>query len=183
MIDDPKSEWLDGIQSAIGAIVAAGTGIYAIWQGFRFSLRKIKEVYRTIVKFADSLEAITDLTRQVAVIEATQRCYTAINRQPMWRSDIQGHCVEANAALLGLIGITFDDIRGAGWAHYIHEEDRDRVVKEWQEAVTSRSRFRSEFRFRRPDNNAAVSVESRAYPIISASGDLLGFMGTDIAEH
>lgn len=179
---EPQPSVLEHLQSWIGAVVAAGTGIYAIWKGMRFSATKIREVYSTIIRFGDALEAVNDLRRRTSEIAATQQVYSAISKQPIWRSNPQGYCVEANAALLSLIGITFDDIKGSGWSAYIHPDDYERVWREWNEAITSRSRFKSQFRFLRPDG-ASVAVDSRAFPVVNESGEVIGYVGTDITTH
>ncbi|MFZ9310725.1 MAG: PAS domain-containing protein [Arenimonas sp.] len=182
MMESPQPTFFDNLQTAIGGIVAVGAGVYSIWKGFSFSIRKAREVYNVLRQFGDSLDVLSDLSRQVSRIVATQDCYTAISLQAIWESDLNGHCIRANPALLTLIGIAREDILGNGWTNFIHPDDKSRVISEWHEAIGSRSRFRSRFRFIRPDG-AVVPVDSACFPITDERGEVIGYLGTDTMRH
>lgn len=179
---EQQPTFFDDLQTAIGSIVAVGAGVYSIWKGFSFSLSKAREVYRVLRQFGESLDLLSDLSRQVSRIAATQECYTAISAQAIWESDLVGRCVRANSALLHLIGIAREDILGNGWTNYIHPDDKDRVINEWESAVKSHSRFRSHFRFVRPGGDI-VAVDSVCFPIADERGEAIGYLGTDTARH
>jgi diguanylate cyclase (GGDEF)-like protein/PAS domain S-box-containing protein len=67
-------------------------------------------------------------------------------------SDLQGKCVYTNAAYHTITGLTFEESLGENWSLAVHPEDRQRVQREWREAVRHRTVFHSEVRFMQRDN-------------------------------
>ncbi len=79
-------------------------------------------------------------------------------------SDVQGHCVYANAAYLAISGQASDHTLGTRWSETIHPEDRVRVLTEWQEATRRQIPFLSEVRFLR-ENGSVVWARLNAAPL------------------
>ena len=59
----------------------------------------------------------------------------------------------------------------------MHPDDRDRFTQEWTQAVTQGDRFRSEFRFLRPDG-VSTSVYCETAPIVDDTGGVTGWIAS-----
>jgi PAS domain S-box-containing protein len=68
----------------------------------------------------------------------------------MWASSPDG-CEFVNREYLEFLGAGEADVRGYGWAQFVHPEDREAYVNAYLEAASNRNRFEAEFRFRRRD--------------------------------
>lgn len=66
-------------------------------------------------------------------------------------SDAEGRCIYNNAAYRHISGSMDDQTPGTPWSLSVHPEDRQRVSKEWADAVQLGKPFRSEVRVQRPD--------------------------------
>ena len=67
---------------------------------------------------------------------------------PVWRSDIEGNCNYFNKAWLSLTGKSIDENIGYGWTSWLHPEDKERVLKEYSDAIKSQKSFTCEFRLK-----------------------------------
>lgn len=70
------------------------------------------------------------------------------------RADIHGSLTYVNDEWVAITGLPVDQALGTGWAAAVHPDDRDRILKGWQQAVDAGREFAAEFRVRRPDGEA-----------------------------
>lgn len=56
-------------------------------------------------------------------------------RRPIWESDAQGACIRCNRKMLDVLGRAFSEIQGHNWRSIIADEDRERVMEEWDNCV------------------------------------------------
>jgi len=74
----------------------------------------------------------TELTEKIS----TRQKWIFDNREtPIFESDNDGKCVWANPAYLNLIKRDLNSILGHGWKNFIAEEDRNRVIQNWDLCV------------------------------------------------
>ena len=52
---------------------------------------------------------------------------------------------------MGLMGLTFDQRKGWSWTQFIHPDDVDANLREWQHSVETGKPFHMQQRFRRAD--------------------------------
>lgn len=69
----------------------------------------------------------------------------------IFATDGEGKCTYTNQRYLEITGLTTEDCQGNGWARAVHEEDRERVCSEWQQAALDQSVYNSMHRFVRSD--------------------------------
>jgi PAS domain S-box-containing protein len=74
-------------------------------------------------------------------------------------------------------GASFDTSRDDGWMNSIHPDDRAIVIESWRTTFQRKSEFADELRFLRPDGIVRW-VHARAAPLLSGTGDLIGYVGT-----
>jgi len=97
-------------------------------------------------------------------------------------TDQEGSCEYTNVEYQKLSGLSFEEALGTGWANAIHEDDRDRIFKEWYESVENQSLFRAEQRFKQKSGKVVwTNVKAAAMTI---NDEVVGYVGTveDITE-
>lgn len=137
-----------------------------------------------IIYFGEATRAVR--LRSEAAVEATElRFKTLTSYAPVgiFQSDTNGNCLFVNERWCELAGMTAEEARGQGWAAAIHPDDRERVANEWYAEVGKRTKFSSEYRFRRPDGEVSW-LAGRAIALTDESGTVTGYIGTvnDITE-
>ncbi len=102
----------------------------------------------------------------------------------VFRTDQQLGYIFVNPRWCELSGLSLEQAKGDGWFKGLHPEDRNRVRKEWHEAVGKELPFHLEYRFQSPDGQI-VWVLAQAEPEKDLSGKTSGYVGTitDISEH
>jgi PAS domain S-box-containing protein len=119
-------------------------------------------------------------TAQAALEESEKRFRILVDDAPVliWVGGLEG-CEFVNRAYKEFLGVGDDEVRGFGWAGFVHPDDRDRYVGAYVEAFERRLPFRSEFRFRRHDGEYRWML-SAGSPRHSPSGELLGYVGSTL---
>jgi diguanylate cyclase (GGDEF)-like protein/PAS domain S-box-containing protein len=100
----------------------------------------------------------------------------------IFETDAAGAYTFVNTRWCDFAGIPAEAALGAGWILALHPDDRDRVVAEWQAAVSDGRDFSLEFRFQRAAGDS-IWLDGRATTIGSGDGETVGYVGvlTDIS--
>lgn len=94
------------------------------------------------------------------------------------RTDAAAQCEYVNERYCEMLGIRRDEALGSSWLRTtLHEEDRDRVMKEWDRAVQLEQAFHCNCRFVRPDGRIVFAL-AQSVPIRDAQGTITGYIGT-----
>lgn len=101
----------------------------------------------------------------------------------IFRTDPEGACLFVNERWCQFAGMEASEALGSGWLGAIHPDDRERVSREWQTAITQAREFHLEYRFQRSDGSV-VWLSGSAMPYPDAHGEVGGHVGTvmDISE-
>lgn len=94
-----------------------------------------------------------------------------------FESDSTGKCVWASLPYLDLIDRSLDDVVGLGWISTIHEEDREKVVKEWKEAIEQRREFSLSYRMVNRQGDA-IKVSCHGTIVRDSTGEAVAYTGT-----
>jgi PAS domain S-box-containing protein len=73
--------------------------------------------------------------------------------------------------------LSFEEAMGDGWLKAVHPEDLDRMVQNWNQAVTSKTGSNSEYRFIHPDGSYAWVI-GQVIPQKDETGKITRFIGT-----
>jgi len=122
-------------------------------------------------------DAVTRMEKGLTRIDERQKSLINLSDEGVFETDEKGLCTYANREYCEITGLLSREAIGNGWIVAIHENDRERVVREWRHAVADNRDFTSEFRFKRA-NGEEIEVRSHATPMRSGLGDLIGFIGT-----
>jgi PAS domain S-box-containing protein len=90
-------------------------------------------------------------------------------------------CEFVNREYLEFLGVSEEEVLGDNWAKFVHPEDREDYVNAFREAVSSRSRFEGEFRFRRRDGEYRW-MQSVGMPRFEGS-EFKGYVGSSHDIH
>jgi PAS domain S-box-containing protein len=123
---------------------------------------------------------ITDRKQAVAAIDRSERRYRSLvtaTSQIVWSTNAQGDVVEDMPLWRKYTGMTVDEIKGSGWIHSLHPDDRPRIAEVWREAVRLRSLYDVEYRIRRHDGEYR-DFSVRGVPVIETDGSIREWIGT-----
>ncbi|MBD2464760.1 PAS domain S-box protein [Oscillatoria sp. FACHB-1407] len=120
--------------------------------------------------------------------EERHRLLSEISPVGIFRSDLKGQCIYANAKVLEITGLSLEQSLGDGWGQYLHPDDRAWVYATWSNFIEQTQLghpvdYRVEHRYLYPDGSVKW-VLAQAVPEYNSKGTLLGFIGSviDITE-
>lgn len=138
---------------------------------------------------------LADITERQLTLDALHESEllfrTMLNHAPIiiWMSDVTwGNnypgSIFYNRRWHDFTGHASDETRVDNWISYVHPDDRERCLAQYQDAFKEERTFRMEYRLRRKDGEYRM-LEDSAVPRYSESGKFLGHIGTcvDITEH
>lgn len=154
------NDWKVDFEIWIGKIVAIFGGLWAIWTGIKFAIRRARQIWKTLTAFADSVQALQAINAELQAIKAERTAQIELSTTPFWKADSNGNCVDANTAFCQLVNMNLPELRGAGWYSCLHPDDQDDVMVEWKSAVKDRADFQKMFRLR--SHTETIRVRTRA---------------------
>lgn len=122
---------------------------------------------------------------EAAIFESEHRYHILTELSPVgiFRTDASGLTTYINPKWCKISGVSFEDALGNGWFKAIHQEDREKLIKGWENATEKEEKSFSEYRFVRPDGSISW-VLGQAIPEINEKNQIVGYIGTttDITE-
>lgn len=120
-----------------------------------------------------------------ALRQSEHRYATLAQTAPVgiFRTDAAGRCLFMNEQACEIMGATLEEAIGEGWTKYVHPEDRERVITQWNQTVQQHLPSKSEYRF--GDRLGVTTwVLVQAVAERESTGEVTGFIGTitDISE-
>jgi PAS domain S-box-containing protein len=163
---DYRAVWSDG---SIRWIVAKGQVLFKGAQPHRRATRFIG----TVLDITDRKHAETALRR------AEEKFRAVATHAPVgiFETDSQGRCRFVNDAWCDITGATLEDALGDGWQRFLHPDDRQQVIDEWQDATLHRQNHTMEFRFLNKENGIR-SVIASATAMLDSADLVSGYVGT-----
>ena len=95
----------------------------------------------------------------------------------IFQTDLEGNTTFVNEAWCQLSGLDPVEARGDGWLRAVHPLDRERVLRDWQQACVPGLPSHTEFRFRRPDGCISW-LQGNAEPMRDSHDTMTGYIGT-----
>ena len=101
----------------------------------------------------------------------------------VWVANAAGEVLYLNSRWYAFSGLTEDQSLGYAWTSAVHPEDVDRVSEAWQHALSTKTAYAAEVRFRVADG-AYRWFMARALPVCDSEGNVLRWFGnaTDVDE-
>ncbi len=119
-----------------------------------------------------------------AVRESEDRFRNIANTAPVmiWMADENAKITFADQSWEDFTGFTQEQLLGEGWLESVHEDDRQPSVDVYMPALERREPFNFEYRVRRADGEYRW-LHSSGVPRYGASGEFLGYIGSDVDIH
>jgi PAS domain S-box-containing protein len=148
---------------------------------------------RRLIQAADQapliLLAVEDVTESEAAAKALrdseQRLRFIMDSMPqkIFTATPNGDLDYFNPVWAQFTGLSFEQIKGWGWKHFIHPGDVEESVRRWQHSINTGKPFQFEHRFRRADGEYRWHL-SRAQAMRDVEGKVVMWVGsnTDIHE-
>jgi PAS domain S-box-containing protein len=132
---------------------------------------------------AELEERVTERTAQLSASEALYRTLFESAPQVIWMADANGKITDANRIWYESTGATPEETLGDNWVNYLHREDCDRVIANWQHSIQAGEFYHDEARFRANDGQYLHSILVGA-PVRDANGEILRWVGinTDVTS-
>lgn len=162
--------------AVIGQIAASLTAMGIIW---RFAIRpvaktvqRVTDMYTRVEKLMAQFErnggstirdSLDRIERAVHVQEQRQKIMLGMVPFAVAETDARGKLIFANRTYLHWVGRTESEVLWDGWVNVIHPDDRERVRREWTEAVSEARSYEGQFRML--GTNSCFEVQCRAVPI------------------
>ncbi|MEI6702681.1 MAG: PAS domain S-box protein, partial [Deltaproteobacteria bacterium] len=97
----------------------------------------------------------------------------------IYLTDPSGYCLYTNRIWREMSGLTEEEATGRGWEKALHPEDRESIADKWYRSVQSDGRWGYEYRFIIPTGEITW-VYGNAFPLKNSTGEITGYIGTNI---
>jgi PAS domain S-box-containing protein len=108
-----------------------------------------------------------------------------VTDQLVWTTDAHGHITpdQPNTPWKEFTGQTEEEMKEGGWLDALHPDDRERVARVWQQAVSNLTVYDVEYRLRRHDGQYRY-FSVRGIPVMNKRGNVTEWIGAcmDITE-
>lgn len=111
--------------------------------------------------------------------EERYRSVAELTSEWIWEIDAVGRHTSSNEVILNILGYSHDEFIGKVASIFMHPDDKAEVEREFPKCRAEKRGWRGwVIRWRHQDGSYKY-LESNAEPILSESGELLGFRGSD----
>ena len=137
-------------------------------------------------RFVGILRDITDRKAAENALRASEEHFQTLARYSpvgIFEADSDLKDTFVNQRWCEINGLSEDEGMGRGWENAVHPADRERVIREWQEARQAHSPIRTEYRYQRPDGTVTWVLVHGTW-VRNSDGEVSGCVGsaTDITE-
>lgn len=115
--------------------------------------------------------------------EDRYKSYIELTGQLAWVTNQAGEVVEDIPSFRNFTGQTYDEVKGTGWTLALHPDDVAKTIEVWNNAVSARSSYETEYRVKRHDG-IYRDLLAKGSPVFDKNGEILEWIGicTDITE-
>ena len=138
-------------------------------------IKKInQDIYINNLKLKDY---VLDIYSQTLINTGRLRILMKSDKFAHFECDATGKCTWVNQAAADLFGVEKEDMLGNGWAASIIEEERNEVVKHWQESVKYDVPYTYKYKILQKKLNKVIELKVTSVTIRDAEGRPIMFCG------
>ena len=93
------------------------------------------------------------------------------------KNDAHGTCTNANKALCKLFGAQENEMLGLGWTNFVIEEDKERIVDEWQANIEFGNEIISSYTVQNKETGKLTKVQYRALIMRDNDNSIISTIG------
>ncbi len=197
LFDLGNGQWrIPKLRAALGEVVAHGATLLDFevehdfpglgWKMMLLNARRIEDGHSDEPLMVLAIDDITERKRaeeNVRVASERFRFMAESMPQKIFTATPAGDIDYFNQQWLEFAGLSFEQIRDWGWTQFVHPEDVEENVRQWQHAIDTGEPFMFEHRFRRADGLYRWHL-SRAHAMRNTKGNTMMWIGsnTDIDD-
>jgi|GEM_PF-1923097 len=134
-----------------------------------------------------SIRDISDRVKAEVNLTQSERRYqdlAEISPVGIFHTDVEGETTYVNRRWSKISGLSFEESLGQGWLSAVHPEDREKIIKNWNNTINDKSDSVAEYRFLHKDGSV-IWVIGQAVPHTDSNGKIIGYLGTvtDVTRH
>lgn len=137
--------------------------------------RRFSETHLQIEKLTKYSEEV--LAEAIGSKERLRQLHRSLDI-PVFETDLNGYYEYINPSFSEITGLSFEETLGEGWVEALHPEDRSRVLKVWNNAISGKIDFNSIYRFKNIKTGRVFSIKASAKPLHDAHANIVGWVGT-----
>jgi len=190
-------EWVIFLGKVLGALLTIGGFVAAVFRywiipAYTRASNNIKYIFR-IAANADNIhniiqkelthnggaslkDAVRRIETSIHVNNNKFRSYLSLQKQPIWESDADGNCEWVNDAYTRITGYSLDHLKNRGWMMIVKRDERAYIENEWQRSIAERRTFNHQLTIV-GSNGDEYKVHAHGYPVVSNTGDVMGYIG------
>lgn len=141
-----------------------------------------KPLFDTNGKLTGAVNLLVDITAVKTtshrLTESEDRFRTMADQAPItiWMTDAKGNCTYVNKRWLEMTGGRREEAFTGLWEAYVHPEDKNAVINRWNEAFSTRDKFRMKARYRTATGDY-IHVVFNGGPRYDAAKKFAGYIG------
>ncbi len=131
-----------------------------------------------------------DVTSEVLIkkaLEASENRYKSLTKATtsvVWIADSKGYFLEPQPSWQEYTGQPWEEHQGFGWTNMIQEDDRQKIIQLWRNALEQKSDFHASGKIWSKKHNAYRYFESSGIPLLDEQENIIEWVGmiTDVHE-
>lgn len=151
-------------------------------------IRAVKSFWDTIDKIDIIFDEITpnggksikdkidNIDSSLILVSERLRAFLSDTIDAHFETDAKGLCTRVNRTYTRLVERGTSEILGNGWHNCIYQEDRENVIKAWEDAVKEKRELSINFRFETPSGKV-IPVRGTSYKMTNDKGEVIGYLG------
>ncbi len=130
------------------------------------------------------LSLVQDITDEIkaeeALCQSERRYQTLAEASPVgiFYSDSQGNCLYVNEKWSEITGMSPDEAIRNGWTQALYPEDKERIIQEWEMAVSHKFSLQCEYRMQRPTGEITWVFGQACPQINESTEEVMSYIGT-----
>ena len=197
LFDLGNGQWeIPKLRAALAEVVSQGAAFLDFevehdfpglgWKMMVLNARRIEDGHGDEPLMLLAIDDITERKRaeeEVRVAGERFRFMAESMPQKVFTATPNGDIDYFNQQWMEFTGLSFEQIRDRGWTQFVHPEDIEESIRQWQRSIDTGNPFTFEHRFRRADGGYRWHL-SRAHAMLNAKGKTIMWISsnTDIDD-